>query len=370
MTMKHRLQCDTSGLRIRVEQSLTPKAKRQLLEFLATCPPANWMQCPEFPRRCPPPARHRYVMLSAKERHGQLAGFGLARLSRLMPGRYLASFRRGPVTSSPENLARILPGFAARLRQMGCCSMQLNPRWSGAEDVAEVTRILQQAGARQLPAEEQSLHAATALVDLSGQPEDLMGRLKQRCRRQIRKAAKAGLEVRPAETEAQAQAFGALMRTFFQARGLGMESVPPVERQWAMTRERGAFLLAWQQDHLMGGHVMIGDGDRAFWLVLARAEGQRAAAPAGYPLIWEALKLAQAQGFAFYDMAGAPPGGGSGAAAADAGARNRDQFKSAFNPDVTPLVPAHVLPLRQPDHAVLFGLRQKARSLRAAWRQR
>ncbi|MEX0303589.1 MAG: lipid II:glycine glycyltransferase FemX [Leisingera sp.] len=365
MTMLHQLHCDSSGLRIRLEHSLTPKSKQRLREFLAECPPASWLQCPEFTRRCPPPARHRYVMLSAMERHGQLAGFGLARLSRLMPGRYLASFRRGPVTRTPENLARILPGFAARLRQMGCCTMQLNPRWSGAADVAEVTRILQKAGARQLPAGEQSLHAATALVDLSGRPEDLMGRLKQRCRRQIRKACKAGLEVRPAETEAQAEAFGTLMRSFFQARGLGLETVPPVERQWAMTRERGAFLLAWHKDRLMGGHVMISDGNRAFWLVLARDEGQCAAAAAGYPLIWEALKQAQAQGFAAYDMAGVPQEANTNAAA-----RNRDQFKSAFNPEVTPLVPAHVLPLRQPDHALLFGLRQKARSLRSFWRQR
>ncbi|KIC10751.1 hypothetical protein RA19_10175 [Leisingera sp. ANG-M1] len=364
MTMLHRLHCNSSGLRVRMERSLTPKAKRRLQEFLAACPPASWLQCPEFTRRCPPSARHRYVMLSALERHGQLAGFGLARLSRLVPGRYLASFRRGPVTRSPEDLARILPGFAARLRQMGCCSMQLNPRWSGAGEVAKVARILRQAGAIELPAPAQSLHAATALVDLSGRPEDLMGRLKQRCRRQIRKAAKAGLDVRPAQTEAQAQAFGALMQSFFQARGLGLDSVPPVERQWAMTRERGAFLLAWQQDRLIGGHVMISDGDRAFWLVLARAEGDKAAAAAGYPLIWEALKLAQAQGFAAYDMAGVPSVSG----VADTAARNRDQFKSAFNPDVTPLVPAHVLPLRQPDHALLFGLRQQVRGLRAAWR--
>lgn len=368
MTMLFQLHCDASGMRVRVDESLTPKAKRRLLAFLETCPSASWLQCPEFTRRCPPPPRHRYVMLSAYERPGQLAGFGLARLSQLMPGRYLASFRRGPVTRTTADLARILPGFTARLRQMGCCSLQLNPRWSGAEDVAEVTRVLQQAGARPLPAEEQSLHTATALIGLSGGPDDLMGRLKQRCRRQIRKAAKTGLEVRPAETVEQAQAFGGLMQAFFRARGLGLDSVPPVERQWAMTRERGAFLLAWQQDRLMGGHVMIGDGGRAFWLVLARAEDQSAAASAGYPLVWEALQQAQAQGFAVYDMAGAPPIGREGAA--DAGARNRDQFKSAFNPEVTPLVPAHVLPLRQPDHMLLFGMRQKTRALRAAWRGR
>ncbi|WP_264212635.1 lipid II:glycine glycyltransferase FemX [Leisingera thetidis] len=369
MTVLQPFSAGTAGIRISMDQVPPQRIRRKLEAFLETCPPAGWLQHPDFTANCPPPPRHRYLMLTACFPDGGIAGFGVARLTRLAPGRYLANFRRGPVTRTPECLARILPGIAARLRQAGCCSMQLNPRWSGGEAAQQVCAILEAAGGVQLPASGQAQHRYTALVDLGGSPEQLLARLKQRCRRQIRKAEKAGIAVRPAGSLEEAMRFEPLMQSFFRARGLGLEAVPPVAAQWQMTRSKGAFLLAWQQERLVAGHVMIADGSRAFWLVLARSEDKSSAA-AGYPLVWEAMKTAQAQGFAQYDMAGAAALSGDGAEADPAGARNRAQFKSAFNPGIVPLVPAYVLPLRQPGHAVLFNLRRAYRALRAEARLR
>ncbi|MFY0311262.1 lipid II:glycine glycyltransferase FemX [Leisingera sp. D0M16] len=366
--MLQQLRGQTAGIRVSMDQELPPRTRSRLQAFLGSCPPATWLQHPGFTENCPPPPRHRYLMLTAYLPDGEIAGFGAARLTRLAPGRYLANFRRGPVTRTPQDLARILPGFAARLRQAGCCSMQLNPRWSGEEACAQVHEILDTAGAAQLPAAAQSQHRATALVALDGTPEQLQARLKQRCRRQIRKAEKAGVTVRPAATLEEALQFEPLMTRFFQSRGLGLEAVPPVAAQWRMTRSKGAFLLAWQQERLVAGHVMIADGSRAFWLVLARSE-DKASAAAGYPLVWEVLKTAQAQGFAQYDMAG-PAFSAREGAAASTGDGNRAQFKSAFNPETVPLVPAYVLPLRMPAHALLFNLRRAYQALRPEWRFR
>ncbi|MBY6058089.1 lipid II:glycine glycyltransferase FemX [Leisingera daeponensis] len=304
------------------------------------------------------------MSITAYSPDGSLAGFGVVRLTRLAPGRYLANFRRGPVTRTPDDLARILPAFAERLRREGCCSMQLNPRWSGEQDVMKICALLEAAGAVRLPESGQSQHTETGLVALHGTEEQLQSRLKQRCRRQIRKAEKAGIDVRSAASLQEALQFEPLMKNFFRSRGLGLESVPPVEAQWRMTRDKGAFLLAWQQDRLVAGHVMVADGGRAFWLVLARAT-DRSCAAAGYPLVWEALKAAQEQGFAHYDMAGAAGLPGASGSGGTRGAENRAQFKSAFCPEVIPLVPAYVLPLRQPAHMLLFNLRRAYRGLRA-----
>lgn len=353
-----------SPLHVQIEPSGQIDEGGRIARFLADCPSSGWQQTPEFTRLCPPPSRHRYVAMSARDCQGGMVGFGLARLSRLAPGRYLANFRRGPVTRSPQDLELVVEAFAVHLRAEGCCSLQLNPRWSGQGEVAEVCQLLHQLGAAQLPGSEQSQHQATALVDLSGSADQMMARLKQRCRRQIRKAEKSGIVVRAASGTQEVQAFGVLMHAFFKARGLGLDAIPPVEMQWQMTRERGAFLLAWRGDHLLGGYVVIADGNRAYWLVLARDDTKGAELPIGYPLIWQAMLQAQEQGFAVLDLAGASQVDGS---KTDASVRNRDQFKSAFSPEITPLVPAFVLPLRQPDHQILFGLRQKLRGLRNRW---
>ncbi|KIC23350.1 hypothetical protein GC1_15535 [Leisingera sp. ANG1] len=361
--MLQRLSFENAEIHVSLDQVPQSAASSSVEAFLQDCPPATWLQSPDFATVCPPPPRHRYLVLTACYPDGGIAGFGVARLSWLAPGRYFASFRRGPVTRTPEALAQVLPAFAARLRREGCCSMQLNPRWSGEVEVQRVCEMLQAAGCVRLPVGAQSQHTETALVGLHGSAEDLQSRLKQRCRRQIRNAQKAGIEVRPAASLEEALQFKPLMKAFFRARGLGLESVPPVESQWQMTRNKGAFLLAWQRGKLVAGHVMIADGSRAFWLALARCE-EHSSAAAGYPLVWEAMKTAQAQGFAQYDMAGAVSVPDAGGAEVSGGARNRAQFKSAFRPEAVPLVPAYVLPLRQPSHALLFNLRRACRGLR------
>lgn len=351
------------GVRVCMNGRLDSAEEAEMLDFLARCPSASYLQRPDWPALCPPPARHSYTVIRARDSSGALVAAGLARLSRLAPRRFLASFRRGPVARTPEDLAHALPAIGSALREAGCCSVLVSPRWSGA-DAGEASRVLRSLGAMPRPDWDQPLHVTTGLISLSGSGEDLSGRLKQRCRRQIRKAEKCGLSVRPAATLEDAMLFEPVLRQFYEKRGLDLASLPPVSAQWRMTRERGAFLLGWLDGRVVAGHVMIADGSRAFWLVLARLDSLKGI-PAGYALVWEALKTAQVQGFEAYDMAGISAANADGEAAADNAAAQRDQFKRAFGPEVVQLVPAHVLPLRQPEHAILFGLRSRYRAAAA-----
>lgn len=342
-------------LRVEVDAALPGAAQAEVTAFLAASPAASYLQHPDWPAALPPSRRHRHLILRAYGDDG-LAGVAVARLGPLAAGQSLAFMRRGPVTRCVPDLARVVPAMAAALRAQGVCSLVLNPRWQDAEAGAAAA-LLAGLGARPLPPPAQSLHRATLLVDLSGSPEALSARLKPRARRQIRRAAAMGLAVRPAASLDEVRGFEPVFADFHRRRGLGTAAMPTLARQWALTRDRGALLLGWRDGQVVCGHSMIADGPRASWLSMASAGGLRDL-PHDYALIWQALLIAQAQGFRSYDMAGAPSLHEAAAAPPDKGRMNRQQFKTAFDPAHVELVPMMVLPLRRPAHDILFPLRQ------------
>ena len=349
-----------SELSVTTTPQLAAAELAEALAFNSTAASGSYLQRPDWPQLCPPPARHRYLVLRAC--HGQqLVGLGLARLTRLGPRSWLATLRRGPVTRTIADLAAVVPAMAQALRGLGVCSLVINPRWCDAQ-AAEAIAVLKQIGAQVLPASDQSLHRATLVVDLPGGTNaaaTLDASLKQRCRRQLRKAEAMGLTTRPVQSLDEAMLYEPILADFHARRGLSRENLPSVAAQWHMTQERGAFLLGWLQGRPICGHTVIADGDRAFWLTMASLEGHPDL-PKNYQLIHHALQICQRQGFASYDMAGTPSR--EAADKPDQAAENRDQFKTAFDPRYTELVPAMVLPLKPAEHAILFSLRQK-------WRQ-
>ncbi|MFZ1468779.1 MAG: GNAT family N-acetyltransferase [Paracoccaceae bacterium] len=284
----------------------------------------------------------------------------------------LAFLRRGPVTRDVSDLDQVLPAFGRALRKAGVCSMVVNPRWSG--DLAdEAVHRLSALGAVTLPRGAQSIHRATLLVDLSGGPSDLAARLKSRCRRQISKCEKMGLEVRPAASLDEAMEFSPVLQDFHRRRRLAMTNVPSVAQQWEMTRDRGVMLLGRHEGRVICGHSVIVEGDRAFWLSLASTDEPQDM-PRNYSLIWAALLHAQAQGLRWYDMAGGPsrndaPKQETKGLMQDPGRIGRQQFKVAFDPVASELVPMMVIPLVRPVHAVLFSARQRYRAIAGGgWR--
>jgi lipid II:glycine glycyltransferase (peptidoglycan interpeptide bridge formation enzyme) len=135
--------------------------------------------------------------------------------------------------------------------------------------------------------------------------------------------------------------------------------LPGMTTQWRMVQELGGvFLLAELQGQVIGGHVVIRHHDTAFWLTLATSDDYPEV-PRSYPLLWEAMRRAKAMGCKSYDMAGLPDGEPE-----NAGAKNRQQFKMAFNPRLERLVPVFVKSLRPVSHAILFRARQAYRNSR------
>ena len=358
---------DPSTLTVLLSTNLADKDLADALEFLNRADCGSYLQRPDWPALCPPPARHRYVVLRAFA-HNRLVGIALARLTWLGPGRFLATLRRGPVAESVDDLAAVVGAMAEKLRLIGVCTMVVNPRYSDEMALQAVT-VLQGLGAVLLPGSEQALHRATLMVDLPQGPDStaqLEASLKQRCRRQIRRAEAMGLTVRPVETLQEAMLYEPIMADFYTRRGLSRENLPSVATMFQMTQENGAFLLGWFEGRLICGHTVIADGNRAFWLTMASLN-VNGDLPKNYLLIYKALQIVIAQGFTQYDMAGAQslrsvavPENDNGT---DNAAQLREQFKLAFDPRHVELMPAMMLALRPVAHGVLYGLRRKLRSV-------
>lgn len=353
----------TETLDFSVHDTLDAAQMGEIESFVEAAPNGSYLQMPGWPAQLELPAHHSYVHLIARNKGGQIASYALARLTPLVLGYRLASIRRGPVTQSHDALSDICTGFASALRARRCATLTLNPRWHGDDKIAAVSDMLIGLGAQPMAPTQQPLHQATLLVDLSGDADQLMSRIKQRGRRQIRKAEKLGLTIRHVETLEDAKQFEPLMRKFYAERQLGMEGIPPIEKLFEMTRKRGVFVLGMLEGQIVCGHVVIADGDRAFWLVMA-SDDSRNNVPKTYSMAFEAMRCAQAQGFAWYDMAGTPLETQLASGEVSAGAANRNQFKTAFDPVYKPLVPMFALPLITPAHHLLFGLRQSVKDVR------
>lgn len=302
--------------------------------------------------------RHNYELAVVRE-GDQILATAVIRWSKLGLGKRLAALRRGPVTENPALLERVMPVLLEALRDADAVTVIVSPRWE-ADTAMQARQILSALGATELPRETRELHRSTALIDLTGDPEGLAANFKQRCRRQIKKAAKLGMTIRPAESVEDAIAYGALMDAFHHNRGLSLDNIPPVEAQYEMTRERGVFLLGYHEDQLIAGHTAIAVGQQAFWLTMASLD-VAPSLPKNYPLLAEALRICASQGLQTYDMAGAPSAEAVATDTIPEAEKKRFDFKSAFNPNVVDLVPPMVFAVNKPAHKLLFSARQSYR---------
>jgi lipid II:glycine glycyltransferase (peptidoglycan interpeptide bridge formation enzyme) len=279
---------------------------------------------------------------------------GVVRFTRLAPSRYLATMSRGPIFTDPDVLDRCLPQVISKLKGAGACTILMNPRWEGT-GAQLVEEILIRHGFAALPEDEQTVHAVTGMVDLTRSEEAILAGFKQRCRRQIRKAERMGLVVRPAQSEDDARRFEPLFENFSRRKGFDIAGLPKVADQWRLAQDRGVFLLAEVGGKLVGAHVALQEGSRGFWLVLASDDDQ-ADVPRGYTLLWEGMRHMKQRGCTVFDLAGMADG-----EVTDSGEANRMQFKSAFDPEPVKLVRIHSRGIMPVSHAILFRARQAYR---------
>lgn len=169
---------------------------------------------------------------------------------------------------------------------------------------SEVIQTLKSRGWRYSP--EQIQFKNTMMLDLSGSEEELLGRMKQKTRYNVRLAMKAGVTVRRA----------------------CQDELPLLYKMYAETADRDGFiirpesyylevwskfiladmaeaLIAEYEGTILAGLIYFFLNDRA-WYVYGMSSNQQREKMPNYLLQWEAMRSAKTKGCTQYDLWGAP----------------------------------------------------------------
>ena len=146
----------------------------------------------------------------------------------------------------------------------------------------------------------------TILVELDGEPEALLERMRQKTRYNVRLAARKGVTVRAGD-EADLPAFYRLLQVTAERDRFAVHSLEyyaAAHRLFVPTGQ-GRLLLAEHEGQLLAGLVVFGFGDTACYMYGASSDESRNLMP-NYLLQWEAMRWAKELGCRSYDLWGVP----------------------------------------------------------------
>ena len=144
----------------------------------------------------------------------------------------------------------------------------------------------------------------TVVVDLSGSEEDILGRMKQKTRYNIRLAIKKGVRVGASDN---VPAFHELMETTGQRDQFGIHSQEYYQKAFNLFQpaDQCALLMAEYDGQPIAGLMVFASGSRSWYLYGASASQHRQLMPT-YLLQWEAMKWARSKICLHYDLYGVP----------------------------------------------------------------
>lgn len=144
----------------------------------------------------------------------------------------------------------------------------------------------------------------TILVSLTGSEEEILGRMKQKCRYNLRLAEKKDILVRPWQ---DLDGFHHLMQITGGRDGFGVHSLDYYRRAYQLFHPVGMaeLLLAEYASRPLAALMVFGVGQRAYYLYGASSEEERNRMPT-YLLQWRAMQWAKQRGCLEYDLWGVP----------------------------------------------------------------
>lgn len=147
----------------------------------------------------------------------------------------------------------------------------------------------------------------TLILDLRGSDDELLARMKQKTRYNIRLASKKGVRVRAAQSPADLEAFNALMQATGERDQFGVHAPEYYRAAYDLFHPRGEcelFLAEYNGDPLAGVMTFV-LGQRA-WYFYGASSDQERQRMAPYLAQWEAIRWARSRGAQVYDLWGVP----------------------------------------------------------------
>ncbi|HLE16549.1 MAG TPA: peptidoglycan bridge formation glycyltransferase FemA/FemB family protein [Anaerolineales bacterium] len=147
----------------------------------------------------------------------------------------------------------------------------------------------------------------TLVVDLTGSEEQVLARMKQKTRYNIRLAQKKGLVVR---ASADLEPFYRMLRTTGERDAFGIHSLEYYRKAYKLFHPIGTceLLIAEYEGEPLAGLMAFAQGRRAWYLYGASSDVHREWMPT-YLVQWEAMRWARARGCQEYDLWGVPDAG-------------------------------------------------------------
>jgi lipid II:glycine glycyltransferase (peptidoglycan interpeptide bridge formation enzyme) len=144
----------------------------------------------------------------------------------------------------------------------------------------------------------------TIIVDIKSDEEEILARMKQKTRYNIRLAGKKGVTVR---TWDDIEAFHKMMLVTGGRDGFGVHALEYYQRAYELLHpsDMGEILVAEYEDRPLAALFVARDRNRAYYLYGASTDDERTRMPA-YLLQWEAMKWAKERGCEEYDLWGVP----------------------------------------------------------------
>jgi lipid II:glycine glycyltransferase (peptidoglycan interpeptide bridge formation enzyme) len=219
--------------------------------------------------------------------------------TRFLPAHRALVLNRGPVCDNPELLARLLEQLVPTARELGFVYVDINPEVI-ATDFDRVAHSL--LSNRWTP---QGMPRASLRLDLTPDPDALLGRFRKTTRHEIRRAEQAGVAIELARDDHDFEMFYGLLAAMSGEKGFSVESRADLRHVWQwITSEpaRGVLLLGMHAGELQGG-VMIVRAARRAWYVWG-ATRKDLPFSVGHLLQWHAIQWAKGAGCVEYDFGG------------------------------------------------------------------
>jgi peptidoglycan pentaglycine glycine transferase (the first glycine) len=216
-------------------------------------------------------------------------------LRRIVPGMNFAYLAKGPVGEVWDALWPEIDAICQRRRVI---FIKVEPdQWVGPEGLDLPPRGFK-------PSVHSIQPPRTLLVDLSGDEEAILDRMKQKTRYNIKLAQKKGVTVR---RTADLDVFHRLMQVTSRRDRFGVHSLAYYRRAYELFHARNScdLLLAEFQQEPLAALMVFAQGARAWYLYGASSNEHRDRMPT-YLLQWEAMRWARERGCTQYDLWGVP----------------------------------------------------------------